>query len=187
MLAIGISTTTAALSVFYQVVLRPIAAPEPERLVDLTETGMKPGVLICSPAGFCDIASAFSYPMFRDLEARQRCFTGIAGQFGFRASIAREAESLSGRGMLVSGSYFGVLGIRPAVGRLIAPGDEPSVGESAVAVLSHDFWQNELGADPDVVGRSLTVNGQLLTVIGVAPEGFFGATSRLASTRSTCP
>src|SRR5688572_24492619 len=175
-LAVGISTTTAALSVFYQVVLRPIAAPEPERLVDLSETGMKPGALICSPAGLCDIESAFSYPMFRDLESRQRAFTGIAGQFGFRASIAREAASLSGRGMLVSGNYFGVLGIQPAAGRLIAPDDEPNVGESAVAVLSYDFWRNELGGDPDIVRRSLTVNGQLLTIIGVAPEGFFGTT-----------
>src|SRR5688572_5295822 len=140
-LAVGISTTTAALSVFYQVVLRPIAAPEPERLVDLSETGMKPGALICSPAGFCDISSAFSYPMFRDLEARQSSFTGIAAQFGFRASIARESDALAGRGMLVSGSYFGVLAIQPAVGRLIAPVDEPNLGESAVAVLSYDFWR----------------------------------------------
>jgi hypothetical protein len=83
-LAVGISTTTAALSVFYQVVRRPIAAPEPERLVDLSETGTKPGVLICSPAGFCDVSSAFSYPMFRDLEAQQSSFTGIAAQFGLR-------------------------------------------------------------------------------------------------------
>jgi predicted permease len=175
-LAVGISTTTAALSVFYQVVLRPIAAPEPERLVDLSETGTKPGALICSPAGFCDIASAFSYPMFRDLEARQSVFTGIAGQFGFRASIAREADALAGRGMLVSGSYFGVLGMQPAAGRFIAPDDEPNVGESAVAVLSYDFWRNDFGGDPEIVGKSLTVNGQLLTVIGVTPEGFFGTT-----------
>ena len=175
-LALGISTTTAALSVFYQVVLRPIAAPEPERLVDLSETGTKPGVLICSPAGFCDIASAFSYPMLRDLEMQQRGFTGVAGQFGFRASIAGEAKAHSGRGMLVSGGYFGVLGIQPALGRLIGPGDEPNIGESAVAVLSHDFWRSELGGDPAIVGKSVTVNGRLLTVIGVAPEGFFGAT-----------
>ena len=175
-LAVGISTTTAALSVFYQVVLRPIAVPEPERLVDLSETGAKPGALICSPAGFCDIASAFSYPMLRDLEARQRGFTGVAGQFGFRASIARETESIAGRGLLVSGGYFSVLGIQPAVGRLIGPGDEPNIGEAAVAVLSHDFWRSELGGDPDIVGTSLTVNGQLLTVVGVAPEGFFGTT-----------
>jgi predicted permease len=175
-LAVGISTTTVALSVFYQVVLRPIAAPEPERLVDLSETGTKPGALICSPAGFCDIASAFSYPMFRDLEARQSVFTGIAGQFGFRASIAREADALAGRGMLVSGSYFGVLGIQPAAGRFIAPDDEPNIGESAVAVLSYDFWRNDYGGDPEIVGKSLTVNGQVLTVIGVTPEGFFGTT-----------
>ena len=176
-LAVGISTTTAALSVFYQVVLRPIAAPEPERLVDLSETkGTNAGVLICSPAGFCDISSAFSYPMFRDLQAGQISFTGIAAQFGFRANVARESEALAGRGMLVSGSYFGVLAIQPAVGRLIGPVDEPKVGESAVAVLSYDFWQNEFGGASDVVGRTLTVNGQLLSVIGVTPQGFYGTT-----------
>ena len=176
-LAVGISTTTAALSVFYQVVLRPIAAPEPERLVDLSETkGTNAGALICSPAGFCDISSAFSYPMFRDLEAGQSSFTGIAAQFGFRANVARESEALAGRGMLVSGSYFGVLAIQPAVGRLIGPVDEPKVGESAVAVLSYDFWQNEFGGASDVVGRTLTVNGQLLSVIGVTPQGFYGTT-----------
>ena len=176
-LAVGISTTTAALSVFYQVVLRPIAAPEPERLVDLSETkGTNAGVLICSPAGFCNISSAFSYPMFRDLQAGQISFTGIAAQFGFRANVARESEALAGRGMLVSGSYFGVLAIQPAVGRLIGPVDEPNVGESAVAVLSYDFWQNEFGGASDVVGRTLTVNGQLLSVIGVTPQGFYGTT-----------
>ena len=176
-LAVGISTTTAALSVFYQVVLRPIAAPEPERLVDLSETkGTNAGVLICSPAGFCNISSAFSYPMFRDLQAGQISFTGIAAQFGFRANVARESEALAGRGMLVSGSYFGVLAIQPAVGRLIGPVDEPKVGESAVAVLSYDFWQNEFGGASDVVGRTLTVNGQLLSVIGVTPQGFYGTT-----------
>jgi predicted permease len=114
--------------------------------------------------------------MFRDLEAQQSSFTGIAAQFGFRATIARESDALAGRGMLVSGSYFEVLAIQPAVGRLIAPVDEPNLGESAVAVLSYDFWRNEFGGAPDVVGRSLTVNGQLLTVIGVTPEGFFGTT-----------
>jgi hypothetical protein len=62
--------------------LRPIAGPDSARLVDLYETGAKPGALIGNPAGFCDIGSAFSYPMLRDLQSRQRGFTGIAGQFG---------------------------------------------------------------------------------------------------------
>ena len=76
--------------------------------------------------------------------------------------------------MLVSGGYFALLGVRPALGRLLAPADEPRVGEAPVVVLSYAYWRNELGADPGVLGQTLTVNGQPLTIVGVAPAGFFG-------------
>ncbi|HEX7047109.1 MAG TPA: ADOP family duplicated permease, partial [Gammaproteobacteria bacterium] len=75
----------------------------------------------------------------------------------------------------VNGDYFSVLRLTPALGRLIGPQDEPRVGEGRVVVLSHDYWQNHFGGDRDVLGRTLTVNGQPLTIIGVAPEGFSGA------------
>ena len=78
--------------------------------------------------------------------------------------------------MLVSGSYFPLLGVRPALGRLLGPEDDREIGAHPVAVLSHDFWQNELGADPGVLNRSIVVNGQSLTVVGVAPRGFTGTT-----------
>ena len=135
----------AALSVFYQVVLRPIAAPEPERLVDLSETGMKPGNFYSEalPSSPCDIASAFSYPMLRDLEALTDFLHGDCLRSLVSAPVSlANLKTLAGRGMLVSGSYFGVLELQPAVGRLIGPVDEPNVGESAVAVLSYDYWRN---------------------------------------------
>ena len=71
-------------------------------------------------------------------------------------------------------AYFEVLGLRAALGRLIGPQDEPSLDEARVAVLSHEYWRSELGGDPGVIGRALTVNGQALTIIGVAPAGFSG-------------
>ncbi len=75
----------------------------------------------------------------------------------------------------MSGHYFDVLGVRPAAGRLIGSQDEPSVGESAVAVLSYDYWQREFGGDPAIVDKTVPINGQDLTIVGIAPEGFQGA------------
>ena len=75
---------------------------------------------------------------------------------------------------MVSGDYFGVLNLRPALGRLIEPEDEPQVGESAVVVISYDYWQRRFSGDPNVIGELLTVNGTDLEIIGVAPEGFTG-------------
>jgi predicted permease len=78
--------------------------------------------------------------------------------------------------MLVSGSYFPVLQINPALGRLIGPIDDDVPGETRVGVLSHDYWQREFGGDPGVLDRTLLVNGHAVTVVGVAPRGFTGTT-----------
>ena len=85
----------------------------------------------------------FSYPMFRDLERVQKVFTGIAAHRLFGANLAFEGQTMSGSGMLVSGSYFPVLGFQPVLGRLLGPGDDRTVGESLVVVLAHAYW-----ADP---------------------------------------
>src|SRR4030095_7959408 len=82
----------------------------------------------------------------------------------------------AGGALLCGGNHSPGLRVGPALGRLIGPQDEPQVGESAVAVLSYEYWQSSLGADPGVVGQTLVVNGQTLTIIGVAPKGFAGTT-----------
>lgn len=174
MLAVAIGGTTAIFSIFHEVLQRPLPVPAPERLVNLDAPGPKPGSTSCSVAGDCHYV--FSYPMFRDLEAEQRVFSGIAAHHDFDANLAHDGDTLAGRGLLVSGGYFGTLKLRPLLGRLIGPEDEPRLGESAVAVLSHDYWRNQFGADEGVIGRTLTVNGQPLTIIGVAPKGFAGTT-----------
>ncbi|HEX7080272.1 MAG TPA: ABC transporter permease [Gammaproteobacteria bacterium] len=175
MLAVGIGATTAMFSWVHTVLLQPLPVPSPEQLVNLSAPGPKPGSTSCALAGDCPDA-IFSYPTFRDLEARQDAFTGIAGHRFFRANLAYDGRTLATAGLLVSGSYFDVLELEPAVGRLIAPADEPRIGESAVVVLSYDHWQNAFGGDPGVVGRTLVVNGASLTIIGVAPRGFSGTT-----------
>jgi predicted permease len=178
MLAIGIGATTAIFSLFQQVLLEPLPVPEPDRLVELRvegarSTGGRAGMT------YGNVNAVFSYPMLRDLEQHE-VFSGVAGHTDFIANVSSgtDAEAFAGLGAMVSGSYFQTLNIRPALGRFIGPQDAPAVEESPVVVLSYDYWTNMLGADPGVIGKSLTVNNQLLTIIGVAPEGFTGALAR---------
>ena len=140
--------------------------------MNLAAPGPKTGTTSCSFAGECD--EIFSYPMFRDLEAQQTVFSSIAAHRDFDASLSDGGRAEIGRGIMVSGSYFSLLDLPPTVGRLIGREDEQQIGESAVVVLSHDYWRSRFGGDPGAVGRRLTVNGQSLTIVGVAPEGFSG-------------
>ncbi|HUL81629.1 MAG TPA: ABC transporter permease, partial [Gammaproteobacteria bacterium] len=174
MLALGIGATTAIFSLFYQVLMQPLPVPEPSRLVKLTVPGEKPGGGRTGLA-VADWQAAFSYPMFRDLEARQEPFTGLAAHYDFLVNLGSGEQATFGRGALVSGRYFETLGVRPKLGRLLGPQDEPAIGESAVVVLSYDYWQQQFGGDPGIVNKTLAVNGHDLTVVGVAAEGFQGA------------
>src|SRR5205807_1969933 len=129
-LALGIGANAAIFSLFDQILLRPLAVPEPDRLVNLAAPGPKPGSSSCGTAGPC--SAVFSYPMFRDLARLQTVFTGIAGHVVFDANLAARGQTLNGRCLLVSGEYFPVLGIRPAIGRLLGPDDVRTAGESHV-------------------------------------------------------
>ena len=172
-LALGIGANAAIFSIFEQFLLRPLPVTEPQRLVNLAAPGPKPGGTSCNNAGGCD--EVFSYPMFRDLERLQTPFTGVAAHRTFGANLAYRGETMAGEGMFVSGSYFGVLGLTPAVGRFLGA-DDDRAGSSPVAVLSHDYWRSRFDADPAAVNETLIVNGQALTVVGVAPPGFTGTT-----------
>ena len=172
MLALALGAATAMYSIYYEVLVRPLPVVEPEHLVNLGAPGPKFGSTSCGIAGDCQ--HVFSYPMFRDLEARQTAFAGMAGHSEFEASIAFRGAAIPSGGLLVSGGYFSLLGVRPQLGRLLTAEDEPRVGEAPVVVLSYAYWRDDLGADPGVLGETLTVNGQPLTIVGVAPAGFFG-------------
>ena len=173
-LALGIGANAAIFSLFNQILLKPLPVPEPTRLVNLAAPGPKPGSTNCSQAGDCD--TVFSYPMFRDLETVQTPFTGIAAHLSFDANLSARGQTQNVEGMLVSGSYFPVLGLTPAVGRLLTPDDERAPGESHVVVLGYTCWQNRFASDPAVISTTLIVNGQTMTIVGVAPRGFEGTT-----------
>jgi predicted permease len=175
MLALGIGATTAMFSLYHQILVRPLPVYEPERLVNFGAPRPDGFGGTYGDLGIGDRQAQFSYPMFRELEAKHPGFTGLAAHTDFVSNLSyREQPSYSRGGTLVSGNYFGVLGLQPALGRLIVPEDEPQVGESAVVVLGYDYWQRRFAGDRNVVGELLTVNGTDLEIIGVAPEGFTG-------------
>jgi predicted permease len=173
-LALGIGATAAIFSLFNEMLLRELPVRQPGELVNLASPGPKPGSTSCNNAGSCD--EVFSYPMFRDLQRVQAVFTDIAAHRTFGANLAYRGQTLSAEGLLVSGSYFPVLGLQPALGRLLSPDDDRVPGASHVVVLSHAYWDARFGRDPNVLNQPLVVNGQTLTIVGVAPAGFDGTT-----------
>src|SRR5437867_8131443 len=173
-LALGIGANAAIFSLFDQILLRPLPVPDPDRLVNLPDPFPKSGSMLCGQAGSCDVV--FSYPMFRDLERTQTVFSGLAAHLAFGVSLSYRDQSTTGEGMYVSGSYFPTLGLRPALGRLLGPADDQGPGTNYVAVLGYGYWQSQFGSDPVVLGRPLRVNGQAMTIVGVAPRAFQGTT-----------
>ena len=173
-LALGIGANAAIFSLFNQMLLRPLPVPEPHRLVNLAGSFPNPGSQSCSMAGNCDVV--FSYPMFRDLEKAQTVFTGIAAHRAFGANLSFRKQTLNARAIFVSGSYFPVLELKPALGRLFGSSDDLGVGASPLAVLAYSYWETRLASDATVIGQPIVINGQPFTIIGVAPKGFEGTT-----------
>jgi putative ABC transport system permease protein len=173
-LALGISVNAAIFSVYDQMLLRELPVRQPDGLVNLSSPGFKQGNTSCNDGGTCD--EIFSYPMFRDLERADGPFVGIAAHRYTDASLAFEGSTATGSALLVSGQYFSLLGIAPAVGRLLDANDDRVDGEANAVVLTYAYWESAFGADRGVVGRSLVVNGKPLTIVGVGPRGFYGST-----------
>ncbi len=173
-LALGTGANAAIFSMFDAILFEELPARDPGELVNLLSPGPKPGSQSTNMGGDSD--HVFSYPMFRDLEREQTVFTGIAGHRSFGANLAHGGQTASGQGMLVSGSYFPVLGLRPVLGRLFTPDDDRTPGAHPVVVLAYDHWRRRFDESPAILNDTVIVNGQAMTVVGVAPRGFHGTT-----------
>ena len=112
--------------------------------------------------------------MYRDLRDQNRVFSGLVAMFPLSASVASRGETERASGELVSGNYFEVLGVPPALGRVLGPGDDVAPGGHPLAVLSHAYWTRRYGGDPSVLNSAIVVNGTTLTIVGVARSGFTG-------------
>ena len=171
-LGLGIGANTAIYSLLHQVILAALPVANPQQLVLLTAPAdTKGGRNSTSGAG--DMEYIFSYPMFRELEKRPEGLTGLAAFRGVGANLAYGTQTVSGAVLLVSGGYFPVLGVRPLVGRMIAWEDDRN-GGNPVAVLGYGYWHDRLGASREALNRQIRINGQVFTIVGVAPKSFTG-------------
>lgn len=169
-LALGIGANTAIFSLTDQVLLRFLPVAHPEQLVVLRSPGPHPG----HTSSDGDDAASFSYPMYKDLRDRNPVFSGLLARYAIALNVSARGATERAEGELVTGNYFEVLGVRPALGRIFTPADETAPGANPVAVLSYGYWTRRFGNDPSILNKQLEVNGTSLTVVGVARSGFGG-------------
>ena len=170
-LALGIGANTAIFSLTDQILLRRLPVERPEELVVLRSPGPRTGRVWSDGDG----AASFSYPMYKLLRDRGGdVFSGLLARHAIPLSVAGAGQTERANGELVSGNYFEVLGVRPALGRVFNQEDDRAPGAHPLVVLSHAYWTRRFGADPAILNKTLTVNGTLMTVIGVSREGFRG-------------
>src|SRR5258706_13942338 len=112
--------------------------------------------------------------MYKGFADSNSVFSGVLARFAIAASIASHGQTERGSGELVSGNYFEVLGVRPAVGRVFTLDDDRVPGAQPVVVLSHAYWTRRFGGDPGVLNQTLLVNNTRLTIVGVAAAGLTG-------------
>jgi predicted permease len=165
-LGLGIGANAAIFSLMDQILLRPLAVHDPESLVLLDGPGAFMGRTMN--------AMTFSYPMYKDFRDRNEVFTGVLARFPVALTAVWRGASERANGDLVSGNYFEVLGVQPALGRLFNASDDRTPGGHPIAVLSYGYWQRKFGGDPLVLNQTITVNGHPLTIVGVSDRRFTG-------------
>ncbi len=166
-LALGIGANTAIFSVVNAVLLKPLPFPAPANLVAVgavnNRDGARPGEL-----------NSMSFPDFFDFRDQNKTFSQLALYRDRSFAMAGEREAKSVRAQMVTGEFFDVLGVKPAIGRSFARDDEKAGGGPGgqKVVLSDSFWDREFKRDPQAVGKTLTLDQVVYTVVGVMPAGF---------------
>jgi len=158
-LALGIGANTAIFTLVDKVLIRALPVERPAELVTLVRDGTGAPI-------------AFSYPLYVDLRDRQRDLSGLAAYFQQPFSLSDGTQTERVIGQIVSGNYFSVAGVSPALGRFFLPDEDRTPGAHPVAIISHDLFRRRFAADPGMLGRTVSLNGLAYTVVGVTPAGF---------------
>jgi predicted permease len=166
-LALGIGANAAMFSLINGLLFRtPDQIVEPDRIVQIARSYEE------APRW-----DNFSWPALELIQREGEVFSRVAGFSGAAFTIGRGVETEQVLGEYASGDYFDLLGVRPAVGRLLRPDDDVEPGAHRVVVLSHDLWVRRFGADRSVVGSALPIGSEPYEIVGVAPQGFGGVQS----------
>ncbi|MEW6125613.1 MAG: ABC transporter permease [Acidobacteriota bacterium] len=165
-LALGIGVNTGVFSLMDAVLLRMLPVAEPEQLYFVNNVGARGG------------GGAPPYPCFERFRDQSQSFTGLAAftRRDLRIRIDSQREEIQGQ--FVSGNYFAVLGVSPALGRALSPADDAVPGKGGpdgyVAVISYNYWTRRFGRDPEVIGKVVEIGNDPVTIIGVSPPEFYG-------------
>ncbi len=165
-LVLGIGANTAIFTLVDQVLLRRLPVKNPQQLVELWGRGQH--------YGGNNNRIVLSYPMYSDFRDQNQVFDGMFCRSNLAISLSFEGRTERVSGELVSGTYFPVLGVGAALGRVFTPEEDQQPGGHPYAVLSHRFWLRRFAGDPGVIGKKLLVNGYPVTVVGVSQAGFEG-------------
>ncbi|HKU28509.1 MAG TPA: ABC transporter permease [Candidatus Sulfotelmatobacter sp.] len=159
-LTLGIGANVVVFSVLNALIVRPLNVSDPQRLYNVEH----------KQHGWY----SQSYPDYLDYRDRNRTFDGMVAYDSMSAAIFARETTTKNFGYLASGNYFDVLGVQPLLGRFFHANDEHGTNSAPYIVLSYGFWHARFGGDPNVVGTTVSLNKQPMTVIGVAPKDFHG-------------
>ena len=168
-LALGIGANTAIYSLLDQAMLRRLPVQHPEQLVLLRYSGSNTGRM-SSYGG--DNKNYFSYPLYKDVRDRNSVFSGVIATDAVNVGVQWRNQPEVVGGELVSGNYFEVLGVRPALGRLFVSSDDQTQNANPVVVLSFSYWKRAFASDPQIAGQTVLIYGHPFVVLGVAQAGF---------------
>ncbi|WP_263350783.1 ABC transporter permease [Acidicapsa acidisoli] len=174
-LTLGIGANTAIFTLLNAILLRPLPVQNPQQLILFGQGGAIGSTDNLNNESW----QLFSYPFYREFRTKSQSFSGIAAlssiQFGSHGSVSGGRPEQM-RIDIVSGNYFSVFGVVPALGRTLAEADEGAPGSGPVAVISYAWWRRRFGGDPAVLGKTVRIEAHNYTIVGVAQPGFFGAT-----------
>jgi hypothetical protein len=165
-LALGIGANTAIFTLIDQLLLRFLPVKQPEQLVTLWGRG--------EHYGGNNGPIKLSYPMYLDFRDQNQVFSGMFCRYDTAMSLSFDGKTERVAGELVSGTYFPILGVGPALGRVFTPDDDKIKNGHPIAVISYRYWITRFAGNPDVIGKKLLVNGYPITIIGVSQAGFDG-------------
>ena len=164
-LALGIGANSAIFHLIDQLLLRTLPVRAPEQLVMLHQEGLNMGNNIG--------ARAHSYPLYQDLQKKAEPLAQVLCRTVVPAALSVNNQTERVQAEVVSGNYFSMLGVKPAIGRVFSSREDDQVFRGhPVVVLSYGYWLSRFARDPGVVGKRILVNDYPMTIVGVSAEGF---------------